>query len=349
MFKQDQIQIIRDQSMRTEKEGTVSRELLEIMHEEKLFKLFVPKEWGGRMLSLPEALGVFQQASRIDGSFGWLVTIGSGGGMFAPYIQKQWAQRLFQPPEAVLAGSGYPSGIAEKVEGGYQVTGEWKYCSGAPYATFFTANAFVGNDQSVRSFAFLPEQVEVICDWNAFGLKGTGSHTIKIEKAFVPEDRTFHLAEPQNDCGGPVHTFPFIPFSVASFAAVCIGIGEHFFEEAQSLMEANKENWSVGESDRYQSVLKLIKQQERRMAEAVEDFHQKGDGLWRDHTAGKEVTEFVLEEYITAGKTAASTAVDAADSLIRHLGMSAVMETSAINRIWRDLHTASQHAFLTMK
>ncbi|MBT2583229.1 acyl-CoA dehydrogenase family protein [Planococcus sp. ISL-109] len=346
MFKHEEIQLIRNQSRQIEEARTVSPELLDFMYEEKLFKLFVPEKLGGRMLSLPEALRVFQQASRIDGNFGWLVTIGSGGGMFVPVIQKHWAQQLFSPKEAVLAGSGYPSGTAKKVYGGYQVTGEWKYCSGAPYATFFTGNAIVEDVQNVRSFVFMLEQVEVIHDWYAFGLKGTGSHTIKTQETFVPEDRTFSLFEQQNDFGGPVHSFPFMPFSVASFAAVCLGISDHFFEEAKSLAEDNRNNWSAGESDRYHFVLVQVEEQEQKVAEALEDFHQKGDSVWSDHVAGKEIAEADLQEYMETSKRAASMVIQAADSLIRLFGMEAVMETSTINRVWRDLHTAGQHAFL---
>lgn len=348
MFKQEEIRMIRNQSRQTEEAGTVSPELLDFMYEEKLFKLFVPEELGGRMLPLPEALRFFQQASRIDGNFGWLITIGSGGGMFVPNIQTQWAQPLFSPKEAVLAGSGHPNGVAAKVDGGYRVKGEWKYCSGAPYAAFFTANALVEGDQSVRSFVFMPEQVEIIRDWQAFGLKGTGSHSIKVQEAFVPEDRAFSLLEQQNEWRGPVHSFPFVPFSIASFASVCLGIGEHFFEEAKSLAEKYRDNGSVEERDRYPFVQAQITQQEQKVAEAIEGFHQKGDSLWAVHAGGKEMAEADLQDYMDTSKRAAGTVIQTADALIRLFGMEAIMESSTINRIWRDLHTAGQHAFLKL-
>lgn len=346
VFRDKDVQMIRKQSRQTEEAGTVSPEILDFMYEEKLFKLFVPEELGGRMLSLPEALRVFQQASHIDGAFGWLVTIGSGGGMFVPALQERSAQELFSPKEAVLAGSGHPTGRAVKAGGGYEVTGEWRYCSGAPFASFFTANAVLADANEIRSFVFMPEQVEVIHDWRAFGLKGTGSHTIKAHKAFVPEDRTFSLLERQNSYCGPVHSFPFLPFSAASFAAVCLGISDHFFEEAKLLAEDNRTYWSAGESDRYRFVLAQLEQQEQKVAEIIEDFHQKGDSVWSDHATGNEIAEADLQEYTETSKRVASTVIQAADSLIRLFGMEAVMETSAINRVWRDLHTVGQHTFL---
>ena len=121
-----------------ENTGELSSEILDIIYNNGLFKLFVPKELGGKMLSLPEGLKVFEEASRINGSFGWLVTIGTGGGFFVPYYPiNGMRQQLFSDKKAVIAGSGTASGIAKKVDGGYRVTGKWKYCSGSVHVNDF--------------------------------------------------------------------------------------------------------------------------------------------------------------------------------------------------------------------
>ena len=39
------------------------------------------------MAGLPEAVRIFEQASFIDGSFGWAVTIGAGGGFYVNMIE----------------------------------------------------------------------------------------------------------------------------------------------------------------------------------------------------------------------------------------------------------------------
>ncbi|MDG0809682.1 acyl-CoA dehydrogenase family protein [Cohnella rhizosphaerae] len=126
-----------------ERDGRLPQDILERIYEERLFKLFVPEALGGRMTPLPDAARIFEQAAYADGSFGWLVTIGSGGGFFAATLPEETAETLFADPRAVIAGSGHPTGVAKAVPGGYRVNGGWKYCSGAGYASFYTANCIV--------------------------------------------------------------------------------------------------------------------------------------------------------------------------------------------------------------
>ena len=76
------IQQLRQQAITQEEKGALALETLELIYQEKLFKLFVPEAFGGKLTSLPDSLNIFEQAAYIDGSFGWAVTIGSGGGFF---------------------------------------------------------------------------------------------------------------------------------------------------------------------------------------------------------------------------------------------------------------------------
>ncbi|MCW1927324.1 acyl-CoA dehydrogenase family protein [Bhargavaea beijingensis] len=341
--KQERIDVarIRAHSEEMDRTRAVPQNLLDYLIEEKLFKLFVPEQLGGRMLGLPEALSVFRHVSHSDGNAGWLTTIGSGGGMFVPNMTEDTAHELFSPASAVIAGSGFPAGTAVPAEGGYRVSGEWKYCSGAPYASMFTANCTIEGTDTIRSMTLMPDQVEVLGDWNAFGLRATGSHSIRVTDAFVPENRTFSIFEPQNTLAGPVHSFPFVPFSVASFTSVCLGIADHFYEEARSLGE---KKWPG--ADRQAFVLGELEQHEREHGKQAGSFETAVRNAWTRHLAGEEMTAEEEQHLIRTAKTAAGTARSGVQSAIRHFGMDAVMEQSPLNRIWRDLSTAAQHTFL---
>ncbi|HLU21549.1 MAG TPA: acyl-CoA dehydrogenase family protein [Bacillaceae bacterium] len=343
MFTKETINKLRSHSKHMDQKREVPAEVLDWMYAEKLFKLFVPETLGGRMLTLPEAVQVFQKTAAIDGNIGWLTTIGSGGGMFVANFTEEWADKLFTPENAVLAGSGHPTGKGVKTDDGYIVNGTWRYCSGSQFASFFTANCMTDDDEIV-SFILMKEQVQVVEDWDAFGLKATGSHTIKVENALVPEDRTFSIFEIKNNFKGLVHSFPFVQFSQASFAAVCLGIGEHFYEEATAIAEKNKDRWS---ELRFSNVTDKIKEQESVYKGAVDNFYSGITSSWNNHEAGISLLEEELEAFSSTCKQSAQATFDGVQSLIRMLGMEAVMESSTLNRIWRDLYTAGQHSFLT--
>ncbi|MBP1949800.1 acyl-CoA dehydrogenase family protein [Virgibacillus litoralis] len=347
-FTNNQVQFIREQTVHVERTKAIPDTLLDFIYEKRLFKLLVSESLGGRLLELPNALRIFQDASYAEGNFGWLVTIGSGGGMFSPNFEVNQAKNYFTPNNAVIAGSGFPAGKAEKADEGYIVNGEWKYSSGSEFATLFTANCVVedGEATKVVSFILNTDQVHVKEDWDAFGLKGTSSHTIQVVDQFVPAKRTFSIFEIQNDFAGSVHQFPFVPFSEASFASIVFGIGRHYLEEAEQIAIKNKDNWQQGEFDRYRFVTDKLKIEQQRWEAAETYFYELVEKTWHAHKNGQDVDDETWEEFSLACKQGATTVITCAQNLFRYMGMECVMEHSELNRIWRDLQTAAQHAFL---
>ncbi len=348
MLEENVKKIVRSASLDIEQQHTLPDDVLQIVYDEKLFKLFLPETLGGRGLSLPDAVRVFEEAAAADGSFGWLVTIGSGGNMFLENMTGLQAEELFTPADAVIAGSGQPTGEAHEEDGGYRVSGEWHYCSGAPYASMFTANTMIWQDgtatEEVRACIFLPDQVEIIEDWNAFGLRGTASHTIRVHDAFVPRERTFSVTDKQNAVGLPVHNFPFVQFSQVSFAAVCLGLTSRFLEEAHLLAERSKPHWS---SEKVAVTMRLLKEQQHRFSEAEQLFHTAVSRRWDMHLDGR-LDEHELEQLSAVCIESADIATDCAVQLFRRLGMQAVLESTPANRAFRDLWTAGQHGFLQL-
>ncbi len=349
IFDQNTILQLREAAFLQEKTGTLTPETLALIYQEKLFKLFVPEDFGGNLTALPEALKIFEQAAYIDGSFGWAVTIGAGGGFFSAYLTPQVAEKQFSPVNAVVAGSGHPTGTATKIEGVYQVSGSWKYCSGANYATIFTANCLVkepGKADAVRAFVFAPEQVIVLDDWNTFGLKATGSHTITVENAFIPENHTFDLSQPIMEPLPLIFQYPFLQFAQASFAAVNLGICRHFLEETKTYLEANEKNWQTSDPKRYPFLTKKYKAALTELEETTCSFFGITEQSWKALEQGETLTEGLLQQVSWQCRHSVRVAVRSAQSLFPYLGLAAAKETTVLNQTYRDLHTACQHTLL---
>ncbi len=351
MFNKNMVSVIREQSLAMEKAGTVTPQVLDYIYELGLFKLFVPKELGGRMVPLPEALRIFEQASWIDGSFGWLVTIGSGGGYFASSISPEVSRRIFSDSRAVIAGSGFPSGVARPVAGGYEVSGQWKFCSGSTHATVFTANCVIEADKpsaapEIRSFILLPEQVKIADDWRAFGLKATASHSISVEGAYVPAEMTFELAKQHTCFPDPLFRYPFMQFAETSFAAVSIGVCRHFLDEARRMVDLSREAWKASNPDRSRFVTDRLEQADTEFEQAVANFYRVIDDTWQKQIGCVQLSEADGQQISRKCKQTAKTALHCAQSLFPYLGINAIMEEAPVNRAWRDLQTVCQHTLL---
>src|SRR5215469_4296859 len=61
-----------------------------------VFRMLVPRSHGGLEFDLPTAMDIVRALARIDGSVGWTVMIGSGGAIFAPTLQRETFEQVYQ-------------------------------------------------------------------------------------------------------------------------------------------------------------------------------------------------------------------------------------------------------------
>ncbi|MFC3420084.1 acyl-CoA dehydrogenase [Salinicoccus hispanicus] len=345
MIDQQMIETVRKHAGEMEATGSLDAAVLDLIYDHRLFKLFVPDAVGGRMTPFPEAIKCFEDTAYIDGSFGWLVQIGSGAGFFATVMDPRAVRELFSARDFYIAGSDRPLGVAQKTSDGYIINGSWPYASGADHASLFTATCRIESDDSgdglLRAFAMLPDQVHVERDWNAFGLRATGSHTIHVTDALVPEHYRFNVADPHFHYDNPVYHYPFEPFAAANIAATTIGIARHFFDAARHHIEEKKTSWA---KNRYVHAMKVLAENEAAFLDARENFHNAVEISWIQHQQGAAPES---DDIPVLSKIVAHHAVDGAQTLYRNLGMDVVMADHPLNRIYRDLMTASQHGLLT--
>ena len=310
-----------------------------------LFRLWVPKKCAGFELDLPEALEVFEAAARLDGSIGWAVMIGSQGGLFASHVDAVTANSLFARPESVIASAMAPEGRAVQAVGGYRVTGCWHYATGAPYVTTFLANCVVTGDGTPATRAVFLEssQVAIVPSWDASGLRGTGSDDFEVRDVFVPEQRTFSLAEPASREPGALYRLPFNAVTELSIAAVALGIVQHALDEFAVLTRQKK---AVGEG----ASLSDDPSVQMRYAEARATWGLIKAGVdalarrvWRDALATR------TPSHIEAGEVRAACALSVAklrnvvSELIALVGMNAIQPESELARSWRDLQALAAH------
>ncbi len=85
------------------------------------------------------------------------------------------------------------SGVAEKVEGGYRITARKMFSSGAPAGDLLMTGAISEEDgeRIVLHFGvpMSAPEVTVLDTWRTLGMRGTGSHDVKIDGLFIPDDK----------------------------------------------------------------------------------------------------------------------------------------------------------------
>lgn len=308
---------IKNYSADAEKLGELHPKQLETIYEERWLHLFVPKEYGGLELGLIEALQIEESLAWIDGSLGWTVTLCAGANWFIGFLSPGMARQVFSDRKVCFAGSGRPSGIAKVMESGYEVTGFWKYATGAPHATVFTANCFIEEngrllkDQNgepiVRSFWFKKEEVIIHKDWNTIGMMATASHSFEVKALVVQKDRTFIIDSSYRSLHHPVYQFPFLQFAETTLAVNNSGMAVCFLDQCKKIID---EKTSEGSKNIGTKKLEAAKEQLNRSRRS---FYLIVERSWDALLVQEAINNDLLNEVSEASKTLAKIARQVVD------------------------------------
>jgi alkylation response protein AidB-like acyl-CoA dehydrogenase len=189
-----------------------------------LFRLVAPIEVGGWEASLPQQLAVHEELGAADPSAAWCVTNAAVAGRVAAYLGEEARALLFVGPAACYAFSNLVSGTAVPVDGGYRVSGRWSVVSGAHHADWAVLGARIGgNDGVVRWMLVRASAMTVVETWaDASAMRGSGSHTVEVSEAFVPEPFAHSWDRPLR-LDRPLYRLRYT--SVTGTAAAAIGLG----------------------------------------------------------------------------------------------------------------------------
>jgi alkylation response protein AidB-like acyl-CoA dehydrogenase len=311
-----------------------------------LFRLWLPEALGGPELPPADFMTVVETASALDGSVGWLV--GNGGGMsrIGGYLPKPVALEFFSDPRAFVVSATGAVGAAQKMEGGYRVTGRWPFGSGAHHASHFmglaSPNGADGKDEPPLCCYFERRAVVVHDTWRVSGLRATGSCDFEVRDHFVPEQHTHTFIAHSPTQGGIVYSLPTLSLFAWSVSVVPLGIARGAMNAFVALASRKARMAGTLLRDR----------------DTVQSNYGRADALHRAARAFlieamSELMAASAEEgprlvnaravFRSACSHAAETAVRIADMLAAESGTAAIFESSPIERFVRDIHAAVKH------
>jgi alkylation response protein AidB-like acyl-CoA dehydrogenase len=318
---------------------------LEVIYEKQLFKTFIPGTLGGLGLSLPEVLRTEECISCADGSTGWVVTLCSGAGWFVGFIDPAITADFFNDRKTCIAGSGSVTGVAEMVDGGYVITGKWSYASGALHATAFTVNCYIHQNKQqlynsngspkVCAFILKPHEVNILKTWNSMGMIATASHSFEVAGVYVNANRCFIIDPNLAFLSDVIYQYPFLQFAETTLAVNISGMAMRFLDLCDRAMEnrPGSINHKMMCTDARNEFVKSNK-----------DFFFTVGRSWEELTSKKIIHTNTLLQISSSSLQLVTTSRKIVNSLFPLCGLSATDLSSEINRVWRNFHTASQHA-----
>lgn len=331
-------------------------ENVELLKGIKMHHAFLPKAYGGLEISLPEFTDCIAALSGACCSTAWafslLCTHNHQLAMFSKECQDEvWGEN----PDATACSSIAPLGRYEETEGGVRFTGDMSWSSGSDHAEW----AIVGfnrmvNDEKVYCFAAIPRQdYEIIDDWHAAAMKGSGTKTLKIEDVFVPEHRISvakDMMEGRSKGFGlypdsKVFYTPYRPYFASGFAAMALGTAERMLEIYREYNAKRVRAYTGADVKVSIPMLTRLAESTQQVA-AARAYMEK---TWQEHKEHSERKEYPTKETLTYWRTNQAYAVkmcnEATDRLWKGLGASNWMLAREGQRVWRDNHMTAAHAY----
>lgn len=327
--------------------------LFDRLIERDLFRLLLPREYGGAEIDPPRYVRILEEVAKSDASTAWCLGQNNVCSMVAAYLEPAAAKDIFDSPRAILAWGPGP-GEARVTEGGYLLSGNFDFASGSRHATWLGAHVpVIEADGSRRTAAdgttrlhtllFPRAAAQVRDNWRVLGLRGTGSDSYSVAGLQVPESRSLvRDASAMRRQKGPLYAFTQSHLYASGFASVALGIGQACFDAFVGTLRDTVPRGASRSRGANNVVQSEVAQSEARLRSARMFLRGSLEEIWSSVVRSGALTD---EQQLTirlASTWAIQQAREAVTALYMAAGALAIFESQPFERRFRDIHTLSQ-------
>jgi alkylation response protein AidB-like acyl-CoA dehydrogenase len=342
---------------RAERERATPEAVFTALREHGLHRMWVGRAFGGGQVGIGTGSAVLQRLAGLDASVAWQIGVQGAIGRLSDYLPEPVAHRVFAEDGGLAVGSVNPTGRAERVPGGYRLSGTWAFASGSDHADWLVCAATVddpepdpgaaqGADQGAAAdpatrMLFVPRSAVRIRDtWHTLGLRGTGSNHYDVPGAFVPEEYTVPgeaLLRPPPGRPARAYGISYYDFGPFTSASTALGVARAALEAFRREAVGRGRPAGATVQDRLARAEIRVRAARALLADAAAHAAAHGpDG-------GPALSALIRLTAATVAESCAA-AVDAAYSLG---GTGALYAGSRLERCFRDIHSVVKHITLS--
>ena len=343
-----------------EKDRRVVEESIQAMTDAGLFKLAVPKRYGGYETSMRTMLEVSAAVAEADGGTAWVLTLTNVCAWFTGLLPQQAQDEVFgADQDAKVAGVLAPTAESRKVDGGWRVSGKWFYNSGSWHATWAVMGIPITDEAGEvvnQGLALIPRaDMELEETWFVAGMRSSGSNCLVAEDIFIPEHRVM-LVPPAIGGEYPsehldteaLYRSAFVPVAALVLVGPQLGMGRAAldFVTARAAKKAISYTFFTAQQDSVGFQLQIAE-----AARLIDTAHLHA------YRAAADIDEAaasgVYPDFLTRARVRSDTGyvaeciTRAIDILLSAHGAGSFADVSPLQRIWRDSATAARHAVVS--
>ena len=341
---------IRSRGEEIARERRLPADLVVALQRAGVFRMPMPRTWGGPEVSLVDQIRIIEILSAADPAVGWCCMIGSDAGFYSAFFDDDAARELWTDIDDITAGWLFPAGRARRVDGGYSISGRWSFGSCSLHANVIVGGCLAVDDAGVPEFGVggpvvriavaRAEQFEILDTWYTTGLAGSGSNDYQCSDLFVPEKHTFSVFEP------PVREGALYALRGAFFAnmsGVPLGLARRVIDETIAIVRTKlvvPEQTPMIDQPRVKAA---VADAEMHLGAARAYAYGAVETVSAALEAGVPVTQQMRADLVLSRVNAFRTARAVAMQRVQLAGTQAIYSTSVLDRLLRDAITIGQH------
>lgn len=327
----------------------VSADIIELMREAGIYRALVSRQFGGDEVSPADFIRMIERIAEVNGSAAWVASFGHTAAYITALPVETLRAIYADGPDVNICGALFPPHSAPAVEGGFLVSGKWKFGSGTPGADLVGVGIKAEglNDGGMPRMALLPrDKVAIARNWDVIGLRGTGSHDVVVDKVLVPQEWTFVRGGPSS-LDSPLYRYPVMSLAAQVLAVVGLGVARAALNTFIEM--ANGRGSITGApvlADRAY-VQNDVAEAEAKLRSARAFFYEAIEDAFAMLQAGDPLPVEKANLLRLSSTHVAAVGVEVAQIAYKLSGTTAIYKDHPIARNMNDALVVAQHAFLS--
>jgi 3-hydroxy-9,10-secoandrosta-1,3,5(10)-triene-9,17-dione monooxygenase len=348
---------LRERAATTEEMRRLPPETEKELHEAGLFRILQPKRVGGAELDYVALVDFADVVALADASVAWnLANLASHHWMLGMFDER--AQDLIwkDNPDALIASSFvFPAGRANKVAGGYKLSGRWPFSSGVDSSTWNMLAGIVSSEDDAdgveyRVFLLKQDDYRILDTWNSTGLKGTGSNDVEAKDVFVPEHMTLAVKAvaggptPGSTVNpGPLYALPVFALFPFVLSGAALGNAQACLDDYVEIALHRASTYNRAKLGDLQTTQIKIAEASAKIDAARLIMRRTCIDAMADARRGDVPTLAEKTRYRRDGAYAVNLCTEAVSLLFSASGARGLYTTGALQRQFRDAHAINAH------
>jgi len=320
------------------------------------YRMCVPQVYGGLELPPADTMYTIETLAQADGSSAWCVFIGATSGTVLALLPPESARAIFHGPEILLGGVFAPRGKAVAAPGGFRVNGRWQWGSGTQNAHWVMGGCEVIRDGKPellhngtprsRMMIAPASEVEFFDTWYVSGLCGTGSTDFAMNDLFVPDARAVGIGV-DGPLPRPLYAFPQFGLLAMGIAAVALGLARAAIDALVEIAGGKTPQGSARPLAARPAAQSDMSRAEALLRSARAFYYEAIERAWDSASARGRIEVEHRRDVRLATTHATRTCAKVVDLMYDLGGGTSVYHRSPLQRIFRDVHVATQHMMVS--